>query len=194
MESELLFRRFKEHLPEMRTENEFYRWAERYMEQTRSPSLEGKKLVLRLHQESSNLSYIDDAQEDMIFMSLYKAYRRYEHNERPEKSGKRDCREVSEAELQEMTCSIRELSEILYGSHDCERSCESSRVAVDMTATENVPPTANRCHEISSECKRLKQNSLKIKEHRGSRMMRIQLNIPLRYKGIFSIQAPKKER
>jgi hypothetical protein len=187
MESELLFTQLTGDLSELRTENELYRWAERYIKPTSSPSLESKKLVSRLHKESSNISFIDDAQEDMIFACLYESYRRYEDNERPGRKRKRF--EASKAEIEEMESAMRIFSELVYGWHRREQRCESSRVAVVKAGSEkeNMSPPATRCQEVSSDLRRPKRNPLKSRNHHGSKMMQIyvQMNLPKRYKSLF---------
>lgn len=160
MDSEELYRKLRECLRELRTEKEFYRWAERYINQMPFPVLEGKKLLLRLHKESSNIYFIDLKHECMIFECLHKAWRQYEANQQRDTRGDHECRKVSAADVAKSASRLSRSLYILLGTPDEHDKCEPStdgNILMAEDGNENMPPTEAECHEISSAYKEYMQ-------------------------------------
>lgn len=72
--SDAVFNLFRESLPDLSTEKDFFRWAQRLVEKTPFGVEDGKTLLLRAHKEALNLKFNDQEHEDMIFLCLHRMW------------------------------------------------------------------------------------------------------------------------
>lgn len=72
--SDLLFHTLKESVPDLQTEEQFFRWVEQLVEKTPFSVQDCKMLLLRAHRESYKLEFINQVHEDLIFECLHRTW------------------------------------------------------------------------------------------------------------------------